>query len=107
LQWTSNVAWKIIHENRRNSLERENQHLNHRITENEEREVAVGRPEVPVMSGKGVREERNIGCNTIADASGSLGGILVFINEKSHDGNRRLGGGGRTPAPAEVLWKAG
>jgi hypothetical protein len=103
LQWTSNIAWKIIRENRRNALERENQHRIDRIMENGEREGVVEKSEVDVMKGKSAREERNIGWNAIADASGSLGGILVLENEKGHGGNRRIGGCGRTPAIPESV----
>jgi hypothetical protein len=106
LQWTSNIAWKTIRENRRNALERENQHRNDRVMENGEREGVVGKSEVAVMKGKIILEKRNIRWNAIADASGSLGGILVWDNEKSHDGNRRIGGCGRTPAIPGVLWEA-
>ena len=59
------------------------------------------------MKGKVVLEKSNIGWNAIADASGSLGGILVLESEKSNGGNRRTGGGGRAPANPEVLLEAG
>jgi hypothetical protein len=75
--------------------------------ENGEKEVVVGKSELAVMKGKVIREENKIGWNAIANASGPLGGILVLENEKSHGGNRRIGGGGRTPDIPDVLQEAG
>lgn len=74
--------------------------------ENGKMKEAIGNSELAVLS-KATREESNIGWNAIADASGSLGSILVLENEKNHGENRRIGGGGRAPAIPEVLWEAG
>jgi hypothetical protein len=93
----------IMRENRHKALERENQYLNDRILaiENGVTANAVGKSGLAAMKGKVVLEKSNIGWNAIANASGSLGGILVLENEKGNGGNRRIG------SSSEVLWEAG